>query len=282
MLIGKFAYTNNLGEVNAYDVAHSLMNFPNTWNAKLYGFSLNECNSNGTNTFYRLICASSTLSFEKTLLGFSIMVDLYVVDSSEIFIGGLQQSLKSVTNIHIVGSANSKSKALDEISSLDPDIVLLGLDLPPSELSEFLVNLTNLTEPTLLVGCSWQTHEDAVLPLLEFGGRGFVHKADSLENLLEAIRTVANGSIWISPKVSPMLLNRTMHNLRDQYSLTKREHEVLILVAEGLSNEIIAGELFITVGTVKNHLANIYAKVEIHNRADLIVWAINLGLTKNN
>jgi NarL family two-component system response regulator LiaR len=122
-----------------------------------------------------------------------------------------------------------------------------------------------------------------VLGLLKAGALGYVHKGDSPEMLLSAIKTVSAGNDWISPRVANVLLEAMRgHEGRPEFTLTPRELDVLRAMATGVTNKEIADTLFISEQTVKNHASNIFAKLGVETRVEAVLYALRHGLVPSD
>ncbi|MGH2541212.1 MAG: LuxR C-terminal-related transcriptional regulator [Ardenticatenaceae bacterium] len=160
-----------------------------------------------------------------------------------------------------------------------PTIALLDFDRPaPEECLTLIVQmrLRRLATRTLLWGTV--TDESLVLPLLEAGAEGFVQRENVPSRLVAALQAVAGGDSWLGPTISAQFLAWGREMRRETYGLSQRELEVLRAVGRGLSNKEIARALGIRDNTAKFHIGNIYKKLDLYNRVEVVVWAIQHGL----
>jgi len=121
-----------------------------------------------------------------------------------------------------------------------------------------------------------------VLEMVKAGVTGYLLKDEDPSRIIEGIRAVATGETWLSEAVSRRIAEGTIRSIRGELpELSRRELEVLILMTQGLSNELIADKLALSEGTVKNHVSNIYLKLGVHSRAEAVAWAWRHGLGGN-
>jgi two-component system, NarL family, response regulator DegU len=202
-----------------------------------------------------------------------MMIEVIVVDDHPTTRMGLHILLEITPGIYLVGEADCGIKALELLSKLKPDILLLDYRLPDMSGPQVSSEVQKLNLRTRVLGFSAYSDEEYIIKMLDAGAQGYVLKNEDPNMVLDAIRTVARGETWISPSISSKLLNRTRRELANHSLLSHRELEVLQLLAKGYSNLQIAESLFISKATVKNHLTNIYNSLSVGSRAEAITWA---------
>lgn len=210
-----------------------------------------------------------------------------IADDQDLVRNGFKLILSSYENIKIVGEASNGSEAVSLVRDLHPDVILMDIRMP----------VMNGIEATTAIGADPRLSETKILILTTFdideyvydalsaGASGFMLKDSEPDDIASAIEIVAKGDALIQPSITRRLVeafvgSRTL-KARARGSLnalTDREREILTFVAKGLSNEEIAGELIISPATVKTHLARIMAKMDVHDRAQLVVLAYENGL----
>ena len=209
-------------------------------------------------------------------------IKILLVDDHPVVRRGIGSCLAQHSHLLIAGEAADGFEAVAKAKELLPDIMLLDLDLP--QMSGLAVAETlrkDLPNLKVLILSMYQRAEH--LPrILQSGARGYVLKSASSEELVKAIETVIAGECYFSPEIARLALNQVVQgngNGPDVADLTNREREVLILVAEGLSNKEIANNLNVGVRTVETHRERIMRKLAIHSVAGLTRFAIAKGLT---
>ena len=210
------------------------------------------------------------------------LVRLLIADDHPFFRQGVSLFLDGVEWVEVVGEADNGKKALDILHHQPVDLVLMDLQMP--EIDGIETTRQVLEEwPTVkvLVLTSFNSW-DQVYQALQAGASGYLLKNAKPEQLLAAIRAVVAGGSYLGTQLARELLERVTRDPVEESQglsiLTEREVDVLKLVGRGLGNKEIAGELFLSVKTVKTHTANIFAKLELSNRTQAAIYAIRHGL----
>ena len=211
------------------------------------------------------------------------MIRVVLVDDQTLVRQGIRSLLALAGDIDIVAEAADGEEALIVIGRERPDVVLLDLRMPRKDGLAVLRALQSAAAlpPTILL--TTFDDDDALLEAVKSGARGYLLKDVSLEQLTEAIRTVAAGGSVIRPAVTERVLRGLEHVRRDFDALsppdplTKREVEILRLMAGGYSNREIAGALGTAEGTVKNHASSILSKLGVRDRTRAVLKALELG-----
>ncbi|HLF26696.1 MAG TPA: response regulator transcription factor [Anaerolineae bacterium] len=205
------------------------------------------------------------------------MIRVLLVDASNLICSMFTAVVDSEPDMQVVGCANTLEKALAQVNMCD--VAIVSPTLPEDGAPEFVRSVT-LTHPfvkVLVMGLAESKPE--IIRYLEAGAFGYVHREDSIEKLLNNIRGAYAGEALLAPDLTAALVTRlaelsTARKTRnvpiESAALTPREREVLRLMAQDLSNREIAHRLIIEVGTVKNHVHNILAKLNLSSRRDLI------------
>lgn len=208
-------------------------------------------------------------------------IKVFIADDHSMIREGLIQLLELEDNIVVIGQAANGEDALKQLKVLKPDVVLMDLNMPLLTGLEVINNLQKHNIYHKIIVLTIHNEIDYLIKAVEMGCNGYVLK-DSDSNLLKkAIYTVYTGDTFIQPTLVPVLnsglANRTeLNNMLDD--LTKREIEVLKLLARGLFNKEIAYELQISERTVKNHVSNIFKKIQVSDRTQAAVFAIKANL----
>jgi DNA-binding NarL/FixJ family response regulator len=211
-------------------------------------------------------------------------IKVLLVDDHDIVILGLKALISRNHDIEIVAITNDGEETLAKAEELQPDVVVLDIDLPKIsgiEVTEYLTK--NFPDIKILLHTSF-SDEAHIVAGFEAGASGYVPKTFKTEQLLEAIRTVHRGERYIKGSVSEKFIASYFKTKKSEeiaeiakQSLTKREVEILICITDGLSNQEIGDKLHISVRTVEAHKHNIMKKLNIFNTAELVKYAL-----KNN
>jgi len=208
-------------------------------------------------------------------------IRVLLVDDHPIVRKGLSSCLSRQENIQVIGEACDGREALRKAKELTPDVVMMDIDMPHMNgLTATELMRKELPNVKVLV-LSMHTHSDVVMRILQSGARGYVVKEASSEELLRAVETVHAGEPFFSSDVARLALNQFVRGGGEgpqPGQISNREREVLIAIAEGLSNKEIACRLNVGVRTVETHRERIMRKLNIHSVAGLTVFAIQHGL----
>lgn len=212
------------------------------------------------------------------------MIRVLVVDDQTLVRQGVSGLLTLADDIEVCGEAAHGREALAQIESVSPDVVLLDLRMPEMSGIEVLKHLgaADQLPPTIIL--TTFDDDEIVLAGIRAGAKGYLLKDVSLEELVGAIRTVAEGGSLVKPAVTSRVL-KGLERLHPEFSsldrpdpLTERETEILRLMAGGYSNKEIANSLNVAEGTVKNHVSNILSKLGVRDRTRAVLKALELGI----
>lgn len=198
-------------------------------------------------------------------------IRIVLADDHPIIREGLASVLETQPDFDVVGQANDGAEAVDVVSALKPDVVLLDLEMPQLDGVQAL-RAMRTENPNLkaLVFTAFDT-DDRIIGAVQAGARGYLLKGAPRDELFSAIRVVAQGGSTLQPVVAAKLMERmTGPAANAAESLTEREQEVLRLMAQGLQNKEIATELVISERTVKFHVSAILAKLGAGNRTEAV------------
>ncbi len=211
------------------------------------------------------------------------MIRVMLVDDQNLVRKGVRSLLELSTEIEIVAEAADGAEAIRMLPEFDPDVVLLDMRMPGMSGIELLQTLAknDAVPPTIIL--TTFDDDELVLAGIKAGARGYLLKDVSLEDLVEAVKTVADGGSIVKPAVTQRLL-KGLENLHTDFSsldrpdpLTERETEILRLMAGGYSNKEIANSLGVAEGTIKNHVSNILSKMGVRDRTRAVLKAFELG-----
>jgi len=208
-------------------------------------------------------------------------VRVLVVDDHQMFADSLAQALESEPDLRVVGQATSVADAQRLVSSAAPDVVLLDHRLPDGDGVSAIAGL-HATRPSAKIVVLTATASDRILvAAMEAGAAGFIAKTQRLDDVIAGVRAAAQGESVVSAKLLTRLLPRlSRRSGGGRAELTEREREILDLLARGLSNADIAQQLTISVHTVRNHVANLSAKLGAHSKLEALAIAVREGLVE--
>lgn len=214
-------------------------------------------------------------------------IRILIADDHALFREGLRALFTALPDIEVVGEAAEGAAAITQVDALQPDVVLMDINMPGVNGIEATRRILS-THPNLGIIMVTMLEDDAsVFSAMRAGARGYVLKGAHHEEILQAIRAVAAGQAVFGPAIATRMMNffqslngapRTGEAAQAFPELTEREREVLTLIAQGISNKDIAEKLFISAKTVSNHITNIFSKLQVADRAQAIIRARDAGL----
>jgi len=210
-------------------------------------------------------------------------IKLLLVDDHEIVRAGLRMLFMAEPDVEIVGEASSGEEALAAVARCHPDIVLMDAAMPGMSGMEATRRIKAAFPNVAVLALTMHEDERYFFEMLNAGASGYVPKRAAPDDLMSAIRVVSQGNVFIYPSLAKLLVNDFLHRSDTTSSdsldaLTAREHEVLALIADGLSNKEIADRLVLSAKTVDRHRENIMRKLNLHTRVELTRYAIEKGL----
>jgi two-component system response regulator NreC len=207
-------------------------------------------------------------------------IRILLADDHTLFRQGVRTLLASETDMEVVGEAADGSAAAERAAELKPDVVLLDIGMPGPSSFETTRQIKRNRPETKVLFLTLYDDEDYLLEGMEVGANGYVLKDSPALQLVAAVRDVYRGGSYLSPRMLSQLVNdfRTRVKTTDRTprfaSLTPREKEVLKMLAEGNSVKEVATQLNLSVKTVEAHKFNLMRKLDIHNKAHLVQYAI--------
>jgi DNA-binding NarL/FixJ family response regulator len=216
-------------------------------------------------------------------------VRVLLADDDALMRAGLGVVLDNAAGIEVVGEAGDGIQAVEMCRALTPDVVLMDVRMPGIDGIEATRRVVAAGLPTRVLVLTTFRHDEYVWGALRGGASGFLLKRASPERLVDAVHTVAAGETLLDPAVTRELVEHFVlqadgsgvvasEDAQRVAALTQREVQVLRLIAQGLSNEEIAGQLFIAESTAKTHVKRILAKIGARDRAQAVVLAYRAGL----
>ena len=211
------------------------------------------------------------------------MIKLLIVDDHAVVRDGLITMLGRESDFDVVGEAQNGLEAVEKSRELKPDIVLMDLRMPELDGVEAMRRIREENiEVSFLVLTTYDTDE-YIFDALEAGAKGYLLKDTSREELFQAVRTVYRGESLIQPGVAAKVLDRFAQLSRQASNtgiLSRREVEVIQLMAKGSANKEIATALSLSESTVKTHVSNIFGKLEVNDRTGAVTKAMQMGIIK--
>lgn len=210
-------------------------------------------------------------------------IKVMLADDHNLMREGIRQLLEFDGTIEIVGETNDGEECLVALRSLRPHVLLLDINMPKKNGIEVLEEIKREKIDVKVLILTVHNEIEYLIKAVDIGVDGYILKDSESAELKRAINTVVNGEKYIQPKLIPALNNRliTRDVNKDKIaSLTSRELEVLIQVANGLFNKEIATSLKISERTVKNHISNIFKKIDVSDRTQAAVFAIKNDIIK--
>ena len=210
---------------------------------------------------------------------------VFLVDDHELIREGIKQLLELGGDIDVVGQASNGEEAIQMILKYRPDVVLLDINMPKMNGIDVLRRLKDLGVKSKIIMLTIHKDREYLLEAMKIGADGYVLKDSDAEGLMRAIRDVKSGKTYIQPSIASLLVE-DVNNIDANGdsakidALTKREYEVLTLIAEGLSNKEIADKLYISEKTVKNHVSNILKKLDVNDRIQAAIFAFKNNIKK--
>jgi DNA-binding NarL/FixJ family response regulator len=206
-------------------------------------------------------------------------IRVLVVDDHEVLAASLAHVLDREDDLETVGTAGTLERARELVTTTAPDVVLLDHGLPDGDGVAAISDLRALRPGLRVVVLTASVGDQVLVAAMEAGVSGFVSKSRGIGEVTAAVRAAASGEAVISPEALARLLPRLQRRPDTRRpDLTDREREVLALLADGLTNAAIAERMFVSVHTVRNHIANLSAKLGAHSKLEALSIAVRLGL----
>ncbi len=212
-------------------------------------------------------------------------IRILLVDDHAVLRAGLRALLEAESDLIVAGEAATGEEGVEKARLLRPDVVVMDLSMPGAGGLEAVRRITELGQGARTLVLTMHGEDEHLLPVLEAGGSGYVNKRSADEELIEAIRTVARGDVFLYPSGAKLLLRglkaKSGPGEDDPLAkLTEREREVLAYTVEGFSSSEIGKKLFISPKTVDTYRARIMEKLDLHHRSELVRFALQKGLLK--
>ena len=202
-------------------------------------------------------------------------IKIFIVDDHYMVIEGIRSLLQNEKGIEWTGHATNADSCLAFLQQHQPDVILMDINLPGKSGIDLCKEVKEKYPSVFIIGLSTFNQQSFIHRMMDNGASGYVLKNASQEELIEGIETVMKGKTYLSIEAAQSLQKNTDGSIP---VLTRREKEVLELIAEGMTNNEIAGKLFISSTTVDTHRKNLLAKFDAKNTASLVKMAMQLQL----
>jgi DNA-binding NarL/FixJ family response regulator len=211
------------------------------------------------------------------------VISVLICDDQDVIREGLQAMLKSAPDIRVVGTAADGMEAIEKAAALRPDVVLMDLKMPVMSGVQATRRLHDDHPNLRVLVLTTYDADEWVFDAIRAGASGYLLKDTPAEQIIDAIRGTATGKAHLDPSVAGKVMaavvgNRPVPEAGIFDALSERERDVLRLLAAGLGNAAIAKRLFLSEGTVRNHLTSIFAKLDVTDRTQAAVLALRCGL----
>jgi DNA-binding NarL/FixJ family response regulator len=211
-------------------------------------------------------------------------IKILLVDDHAMFRSGMKALLESENGFEVVGEASTGDEGVDRVRELKPDVVVMDLSMPGSNGLDATRRIAALGLKARVLVLTVHAEEEYLVPVVDAGASGYLTKTSADQDLVDAIRVVARGEVYLPPKATRLLLQQyrqaapeTAQGLQE---LSAREREVMALTAEGYSSREIGEKLFISPKTVDTYRARIMEKLGLNHRSELVRFALKTGLLK--
>jgi DNA-binding NarL/FixJ family response regulator len=206
-------------------------------------------------------------------------VRVVVADDHPVVRAGIVGLLQTAEGIEVVAQAGDGAEAVEAALRHRPDLVLLDLQMPRMDGVEATRRILGATREVRVLVLTTYESDESILRAIEAGASGYLLKAAPEEEILAGVRSVAAGGVALAPRMAALLVSRVQSPAAA--TLSRRESEVLQLVADGLSNPAIAKRLFLSEATVKTHLLHVFEKLKVSDRTRAVTRAMELGLLRS-
>ena len=212
-------------------------------------------------------------------------IKVLIADDHSLIRKGLEQLLELEGDIKVIGEASNGKEAVEKAIQLNPDVILMDVNMPVQNGVNAIRELKENGCKAKVVVLTIHDDQEYLVEAVKVGADGYIMKDAEIDHLIKAIRDVYRGETYIQPNLTSRLIRdfekMTYHSVKKQFeenNLTQREIEVLMLIADGKNNREIADELYISEKTVKNHVSNIFRKIDVSDRTQAAIYVFKNNL----
>lgn len=206
------------------------------------------------------------------------MIKVVLAEDHHVVRAAVAAFLTKEPDIEVIGQVSDGASLSTAVAGLKPDVLILDAHMPGFKPIDVARSLRVQHPDVRILVLSAYNRSEYVIGLMQAGALGYVLKDDPPDTLVHAVRAVARNERWLTPRVTETLVNSVRNQRRGLTDLTDRETDVLRLIANGYRNDQIAETLHITEQTVKNHIRNIFSKLNVQTRVEAALYAISQGL----
>lgn len=210
------------------------------------------------------------------------IIKVMLVDDHTLIRKGLKLILESESDIRIIEEASDGIEAINKALTCKPDVIIMDINMPVLNGLDSLKKMKERGIPSKVIILTAHTNKEHIIAATKIGAKGYLFKDAEPSNLIKAIREVSKGRSYIEVSVANILSYGSTNDIHtkgielDKIALlSRREYEVLVLLSEGYNNKDIGKELFISEKTVKNHITSIFKKLEVNDRVQATLFALN-------
>jgi two-component system, NarL family, response regulator DegU len=221
-----------------------------------------------------------------TMTGLHRKQRVVIVDDHTLFREGLKTILATEEDIEVVADLDSAEDIVELVWQTRPDLLLLDIRMPHGSGLDAIPAVLKISPTTHFLVLTASDEKEEHVRAFRLGAKGVILKDSARQTLMQAIRTVYRGEMWMDPRMSSALVDELSHmggdpdvSFRHENGLTERELEIVRLVASGYKNKEVGSSLSISERTVKTHLTNIFQKLGVRDRVGLVMYALKHGLT---
>ena len=216
------------------------------------------------------------------------LIKIMLVDDHNLVREGIKRILESERDFKIIAEAVDGIDAVKKAISYKPDIILMDINMPNSSGLEALRKIEDLGLKVKVIILTSEFKREYIIDAIKIGAKGFLQKNCTSNNLIKAIRDVYMGRSYLQPSLANVLSQSIKENSIESLAfnkidlLTKREYEILELIASGYNNKEIGQILFISEKTVKNHITKLFKKIEVQDRVQAVIFSYTNNIKSNN